>query len=843
MASWLLKASGRCSEVFRHYLTAALRGFAKHRLYSFINVAGLSVGLSCAILIVLFLRDELSFDKWIPDSADLYRVEVDLAIPGRELFKLAVAPFPMARAMQDEIPEVRGMTRLAREQMDISVGDRQFTEVVDVVDSNFFQLIRLPFSVGDPAAALAQPESVVLSESVARKYFGDSNAIGKTITVAKGFGFGGTDGVTVHALTVTGIFRDLPHNTHLVADLILPNSSQADAMPQSVKDSWESEQSYAYVLLAPKANPQAIIDKFKPVLDQNADPSKLGGPKIRGSEHERVHLTKIGDVHLTSDNNIGASKPPGSWSTVYGFGVIATLIMLVACFNFTNLATARAMLRTREIYLRKVAGATRGQLITQFLGEAVITALSALAIALALVEILLPAFDRFLNRPITFGYLSDWRLLVMAVFSAIAAGLIAGAYPALILSRHRPVDVLRAEAFSGIGPGVTRTALVVLQFAVSIGLGIVALVVFQQIDFARHSQLGFNQDGLVVVFAGNNLPASAQQSFAQALANNPAVTGVAESSTVPFLSAYQNGKVQVPGDSQISLFRMMNLSPEFPQLYEMSLLAGRYLSRARGEDELPGYIFTGSTPTLQGAGEDRNVMINVQAARHLGWSASEAVGKALIFDDLPVKVVGVLADPKLDGVKLPVAPMVYGYSPKANYYYSIRIHRAVYSEGLAHIDKTWRSFVPRSPIQRSFLNDSFESEFKPDERQGQMFSLFVGIAIFIASLGLFGLAAFTAQRRTKEIGVRKVFGASSRDIVVLLLWQFSVPVLIANVLAWPVSYFYLHRWLESYAYRISLNPIYFVLAGSAALTIAWLTVLAHALRVARSSPIRALRYE
>jgi putative ABC transport system permease protein len=828
--------------MFRHYLTTAFRNFAKHRLYSFINVAGLAVGLACAIFIVLFLRDELSYDKWIPDSENLYRVEVNDATPGRELLKAAVAPFPMPRSMQEHIPEVKAMTRLAREPMDVRAGDRQFSETVDVVDPNFFQVFKLPLLRGDPAAVLAHPESIVLSQSEARKYFGDADPIGKTLDVTEGFGFGGTN-AAVHPLTVTGVFRDLPHKTHLDADFIMPNSSQADGMPQSAKESWEAEQSYGYVLLQPNADPQTVLAKFNPIVDQNVDSSRAGLPRMRGSEHKQVHLTQIWNIHLTSDNNIAGLKPAGSWTTVYGFAVIAMLILLVACFNFTNLATARAMLRAREISLRKAVGATRRQLITQFLGEAVITAIIALVLALALVEVLLPTYDQFLNRPITFGYLADWQLLLGLIVTAIAAGLVSGAYPALVLSRFQPAAVLKSNASSQTGSGLTRMVLVVLQFSVSIGLGIAVIVVFRQIDFARHADLGFNRDGLVILFVGNNLPPAAEESFAHALANSPAITGVAESTTVPFMSAYYDAKVHVPGNSQISQFRMMNLSPEFPKLYEMPLLAGRYLTRDRGEDTLPAYLFSSDGKISQETTANGNILINAQAARRLGWTANEAVGQAIILEDAHVVIVGVLADPKIDGLKSSAVPMLYGYNPEANYYFSIRIHGAALSDAISHIDKTWKSFVPGSPVQRFFLSDSFESQFKSDERQGQMFSFFVGIAIFIACLGLFGLAAFTAQRRTKEIGLRKVFGARTRDIVRLLLWQFSIPVLIANVIAWPVAYYYLHDWLEGYAYRITLSPLDFLAAGVIALTIAWLTIIAHAVRIARASPMVALRYE
>jgi putative ABC transport system permease protein len=726
--------------------------------------------------------------------------------------------------------------------MDVRAGDRQFSETVDVVDPNFFQVFKLPLLRGDAAAVLAHPESIVLSQSEAQKYFGDADPIGKTLDVTEGFGFGGTN-AAVHPLTVTGVFRDLPHNTHLDADFIMPNSSQADGMPQSAKESWEAEQSYGYVLLQPKADPQTVLAKFIPIVDQNVDSSKDALPRMRGSEHKQVHLTQIWNIHLTSDNNIAGLKPAGSWTTVYGFAVIAMLILLVACFNFTNLATARAMLRAREISLRKAVGATRPQLITQFLGEAVITAIIALVLALALVEVLLPTYDQFLNRPITFDYLADWQLFLGLIVTAIAAGLVSGAYPALVLSRFQPAAVLKANASSQTGSGLMRMVLVVLQFSVSIGLGIAVIVVFRQIDFARHADLGFNRDGLVILFVGNNLPPAADESFAHALANSPAITGVAESTTVPFMSAYYDAKVHVPGNSQISQFRMMNLSPEFPKLYEMQLLAGRYLTRARGEDTLPAYLFGSDREKSQETTANGNILINAQAARRLGWTANEAVGQAIMLEDAHVVIVGVLADPKIDGLKSSAVPMVYGHSPEANYYFSIRIHGAALADAISHIDKTWKSFVPGSPVQRFFLSDSFESQFKSDEQQGQMFSFFVGIAIFVACLGLFGLAAFTAQRRTKEIGLRKVFGARTRDVVRLLLWQFSIPVLIANVIAWPVAYYYLHHWLEGYAYRITLNPLDFLAAGVIAMTIAWLTIIAHAVRIARASPMVALRYE
>ena len=829
--------------LLRHYIVTASRNLVKHKLYSFINIVGLSVGLACAILIVLFLRDELSYDRWIPQSSNLYRIELTFHLTGRPPWPLATAPFPVLRAMQEEIPEVKATTHLLPEPMTVTVGNRQFFETVAVVDPSFFQVIRLPLVQGDPASVLAQPESIVLSQSVARKYFGDIDPLGKTVTVTgSGILCDRNDAACLtaaHPLTVTGVLRDLPANTQLSVDLVMPNSSQADQLPKDFRErEWTSTNGvYNYVALAPGADPEAVLAKLKPILDRNVNPNeKL--PENRGSGIEQFRLTPFWDVHLTSDN-YGGMKPPGSWTTVYGFAIIALLIMVVACFNFMNLATARATLRAREISLRKTVGATRPQLIVQFLGEALLMALVSLVIALALVEVLLPLYDSFLNRPISFDYLADWPLLLAILVAAIVAGLLSGVYPALVLSSFRPAAVLKASTSTQSGTGLIRMALVVWQFSVSIGLGIAAIVVFSQIRFARNMDLGFDRDGIVILRGITTLTPSATESLARALRANPEIADVALSNAVPFdLFNVSNIPVQTQGMSQAFTAHLVNISPEFPSLYGMRLLAGRLLSTAHGEDAFSSYVLAGSD-----ADAGRNVLINGEAAQRFGYTAEEAVGKTIVLGAAHVKIAGVLGDSMIDGVRESVLPAVYADFPGANTLLSIRIHGGRVSDALSHIDRTWASFAPGSAIQRYFLSDSFDDLFKADEKQGVMFSLFVGIAILISCLGLFGVAAFTAERRTKEIGIRKVFGARTQDVVRLLLWQFSIPVLIANAIAWPIAYYYLHHWLESYAYRISLNPLYFLTAGAIALAIAWTTIFAHALRIARASPIFALRYE
>jgi len=822
--------------MFRHYLITAARNFAHHKLYSFINIVGLAVGLACAILIALFLRDELSYDRWIPGSSHLYRVEMTVHAPGRSQEQTARTPIPLPPLMKEQLPEVTAMTRVSPQWKTMTVGDRQFSETVLVVDPNFFDVIRLPLVTGDPVLVFSEPEAIVLSQRVAKKYFGDANPLGKVVTIS-GRSLSGMTPQS-HSLTVTGVLRDLPENTHLAADVLLPNSSKADQIPQLEKENWWNSNLFGYVQLAPNTKPDQVITKLGPMLDKATNPKELG-LAMRTSQLLELHLTSFRDIHLTSDN-YGGLRAAGSLTAVYGFGAIAVLIILVACFNFTNLATARATLRGREIGLRKCVGATRQQLIAQFLGEALLTALIALVLALAFVEILLPAYSVFLDRRIEFDYATDWLLFTGLITGTSAAGLLSGVYPALVLSRFRPGAMVKTSRVAPVGSGSLRSVLVVMQFAVSIGLGIAALVIFQQIDYAHKIDTGLNRDGMVIV-GGESLTSTARESFAQALRINPAILGVASSSILPFSGSESNSFVEQVGEPQSRiLVRTMDISPGFPSVYDMHLLSGRLLSDERGEDRL----LTGAHIDMKdGKNEGRNILINLAAARKFGYSATNAIGKVIVLDGSHVKIVGVLGDSKMDGLKMPVQPTVFGYYPDENTIVSVRIRGDRVSDTLAFIDKAWHEMAPGFPVQRFFLSDIFEMQFKADEKQGKMFALFVGIAIFIACLGLFGLAAFAVERRTREIVLRKVFGARTRDIVRLLLWQFSVPVLIANVIAWPVAYYYLHHWLESYAYRITLNPLYFLTAGVTALAIAWVTIIAHAIRIARASPIIALRYE
>jgi putative ABC transport system permease protein len=549
----------------------------------------------------------------------------------------------------------------------------------------------------------------------------------------------------------------------------------------------------------------------------------------------KAKLTPFQDVHLTPYTQAGGMKPPNSRTLVFGFAAIAALVLLVAGVNFTNLATARASLRAREVALRKVLGASGRQLMVQFVTEAVLTAWLALTLAFAATELLLPVYSGFLGHTIKLDYLDNWPFVAAMIAIAGMTGLIGGIYPAFILSSFRPGRVLHSRAAGAASTGMMRTILVVFQFAVSIGLAIAAAVIFTQIRFASHLDLGFTRDNIVMVHLnGAGLSPASLESMSGEVSALPGVAGVAMSDKVPGNGNSPANVVRIAATGASIQVMNYSVAPDFAAVYGVKLEAGRFLSRDRGTD------------LHHGAGPEggRNVVIDDQAARTFGFTPDSAVGKTIDLIGGRVTIVGVVHNVLFAGAQaVQVAPTVFYTDPDLYYEMSVRLKAGQIPETLTAIDRIWQRYVPARPIRSRFVEEAVAQLYADTERQGALLSIFVILAVFIASLGLFGLAAFVVERRTKEIGIRKIMGARTGDIVRLLLWQFSIPVLLANVIAWPVAYYYLHRWLEGYAYRVSLNPVYFVAAGLAALCIAWLTVFAHAVRVARANPIHALRYE
>lgn len=835
--------------MFRNYLTVALRNIANHKLYSFINIAGLAVALACAILIMLFVRDDLSYDKDVPGHESIFRAGVTFYAPGREPLSMASSMYPLADAMRTEIGGVLETLRLTSQRSAVKYGDRSFFEPIQIADSNLFTMLGFRLLKGDPAVVLARPDTIVVSETFSKKYFGSEDPIGKTLVLDSN-----------KPVEVSGVMADLPHNSHLAINAVIPLGSKADrqygADPKSQKSaqSWTNANFYTYARLAAGTSIQPVLAQMPDMLRRHVKGTDLGFTADTDmAQIIQFSLVPYGDLHFDNKGGLGnGTTTPSDWTTVYGFSLIAVLIVFIAAINFMNLATARATQRAREVGMRKVVGAKRRQLMLQFLGESVLISLFSLALALAIVELLLPSFARFVDRPIAFGYLSDWDVSLGALALAVLTGLLGGIYPALVLSGFRPAAVLKSNRSGQSGSGTLRAVLVVLQFAISITLGVTAAVVYGQTLYARSFDVGFKRDNMLILTGiGRDQVVPVRETLRNELKANPSVLGVAGASDNPFSGNENNTLIRTPeAPTEPILIRQLNVEPEFFDVYGIRLLAGRSFSRERGEDVDNSKDYGESAP------DGLSIIVNESAIRRLGYgSPQDAIGKVVREDSSPGSeaeltgashsrvIVGVVSDFHFDGLRNQVLPTYFSYNPNALNHFTISIRGTDVKATADFVRETWARLVPDLPVRLAFLDDTYQALYDQDQKRGEMFGLFTGFAILIACLGLFGLASFTAERRTKEIGVRKVFGARVRDIVGLLLWQFSKPVLIANLIAWPIAWYYLNQWLNGFAYRIDLSPLYFAAAGLAALVIAWGTVTLHSLRVARSKPVNALRYE
>ncbi|MFZ0497822.1 MAG: ABC transporter permease [Steroidobacteraceae bacterium] len=813
--------------MLQNYPLMALRALLRHKLYSFINIVGMSVALACAILILLFVGDQLSYDTWIPHAENLFRLEETLNMLGRPPMPLAKSPFGLLTQMKEEIPEVAAITHVDLAKVTIGGRGAEFLDTATVVDPDFLDVIGLPLIAGDPARVLANSGSVVLSQSEARRFFGDADPVGKILTIG---GLGSAHCRPAHSscaivarpFTVTGVLRDLPHNTQLIAGIVVPNTYQTPPQAQT------GGLDYGYVRLAPGASRDRVLAEVRSILNRSFNPRKFGLNQS-ASDLEQMHLFRFQDVHLT-DGRDGEMKPAGSRPTVYGLAIIALLIVVMASCNFMNLATAMATFRMREVVLRKLTGATRFQVFAQFLIEAIMAVVIALIIALALVEMVLPLYASFLGASLDVHYLKDWKAASSLLLGGVAIGALSGLYPALMLSSLRPAAALQGKVF-GADSALLRSALVVGQFAVSIGLGVAMIIVFRQMNFVRSLALGFDRYDMVVVRGTRGIARSVMEEYARVVEAGPGIAGAALSSAVPFdPSTFVDLIVRSPGGGNPITAKFVSVDPGFTTVYRVPIVAGRPFAAAFGSDETT-------------SAESRNVLVNAALAQRFGYSPQEAVGKTLTGGPGRLEVVGVVGDAMFDGVRELAQPMVFLDDPGAGTFLSIRVQPERIPQALSFVDGAWRSLAPGVAMDRYFLSTAFSGLLADDDRQGDILGVFVVIAVLIAALGLFGLAVFTAERRTKEIGIRKVSGARTSDIVRLMLWRTSVPVLAANVVAWPVAYYCLRRWLESYAYRVTLDPVYFLAAGAVALLIAWATVYANTLRLARISPVHALRYE
>ena len=821
--------------MFRNYLTIAIRTILADKLFSFINIAGLAVGLASCLLIYLFVESESGYDSWLPGSENLYRVEGSFSALGRDLFIGATTMPALRDPLAEDFPEILRSARLITATTNIRLDDNIYDEAIGFVDSNFFELFQLGFVEGDAATALTDKMSMVLSERTARKLFGERQAVGEVVTL--------TDGTSY---TIAGVVEDLPTASHFEFDVLARLDSVEGA--EDFLAIWLSYIAFNYVELAPGTDPAAVDDRLPDFVDRHVPLSTVPGfEDATPSDVVGLWLRPIRDIHLYSEG-VRDMKPGGDINTVRTFAAVAVLILLIASLNFMNLSTSKSTRRAREVTMRKVLGASRRRLVMQFLTESVVLTLISLFLALLVVELALPWFNAFLGKEITADFMSQPpQLLVLLVFAALV-GIMNGAYPALYLSGVRPVKVLSANQSGEPSKSLLRSSLVLSQFAISIGLIVATSVVYKQTVFANDYDLGFSQENLLVV---RNLGAmedrSASDAFMNEIGRLPGVISLGGSSAVPGDPIGFNTSVILPdGDPDQPIWlAVAQVGPGFFETLGVAPSEGRTFSDEFERDAIP----VPEDFDFSGLDVKASVMLNQSAVRRLGYAdAASALGQTFRMlinanDTAEVTVVGVVPDIHFLHLQSAIRPMIYYQFDFPLNNLTVRVDAASLPEIVDRIADVWKLRVPNAAPKIEFLEQVLGAGYLAVKQQSRLFSLFALLAVGIASLGLFGLSAFTAQRRTKEIGIRKVLGARIADIVKLLVWQFSKPVLLANLVAWPVAWYFMQKWLEGFAYRIELSPLHFLAAGGLALAIAWATVAGHAARAARANPIHALRRE
>ncbi|HLY58188.1 MAG TPA: ABC transporter permease [Stellaceae bacterium] len=811
--------------MFRNCLAAAWRNAARDRLHSLINVLGLALGFAVAIAIGLYLRDELTYDRFLPDHDRVYRLTEQLDIPGRGLIVIPGLDAPFAQYLAADVPEIEAIARMRHEILGIRHGAIEETDKIYDADPNFLTIVRLPLVAGDAATALQAPDAVVLTETAAHKWLGDKPVLGQVLEIAH------------HPMRVTAILADLPGNTHLDIKILVSAKAPFSDIARNDKEPKMFQGPYAtYVRLKPGAAPAEVAarlpgfvqDRFIPLALQTGAIDK---PEDADIVRPAIEIQNIADIHLFNHSAF-EEKPRGDPQMLWALGIVGLLVLAVAGVNFVTLLTARAGRRAVEIGVRKVAGAARSQLVLQFIAETIAAAGIAMIFAVAAVELALPKLNGFLDKTMRFAYWQEPATAAALLALGLGVGIAAGLYPALVLSGLRPVDVLKTRGVP-VGGGRLRRVLVVLQFAVSIGLIIATLVIHRQTEFALRQSLDLGTDPILVVSnLGAPFPRTTLETLRDRLAALPGVRLVAASFSVPTDYSTSIDTVELPEhpSTTIRTLSMVGADPDFFPLYGLKAVAGRLISRDRPGDA---------------AAKAPAVMLNEAAVRSLGLgSPAAAVGQHIRLEKLDAsEIIGIVPDMPLKSVREAAEPTAFFISPDAYGNVSVKIAADRVADTVAAIDRTWAELVPDRPIRRAFLDERIERLYLEITRQGEIFAGFAAITVVIACLGLFGLSAFTAERRTKEIGIRKALGASTVDVAGLLIWQFALPVLLATLLAWPVAWVVMRRWLDGFAGRVDLDPLLFVAAAGAALAIAIGTTATHAVQVARSHPALALRYE
>lgn len=813
--------------MIKNYIKIALRNIRKYKGYSFINIVGLAIGMAVCIIILLYVQDELSFDSYHQHADRIYRIERASRRPDGSIepYFCSLAP-SFVPILEKDFPEIEHAVRLfGPPNALLSVGDIGFSEErLFFAEEDIFEVFTIPLIKGNPKNALKNPASIILSRSMARKYFGDENPLGREMMLDNRF-----------LLRVTGIMEDSPPNTHIHMNFLVSYISLKGVQGKGENDYFLGTRNFTdnvtlvYVRLAKKATGEALQAKIPESLDRNIPAQEdRDGNIVKASEYIFLHVRKVKDIHLYS-HTTKEIEPNSDMSYVVLFTAIAAFILIIACINFMNLSTARASKRAKEVGLRKVVGANRKLLALQFLGESMLICLIAIVLALGMVFLVLPYFRAFSGHVIYLQHLFSLTGLFILVGVFIVSGLAAGIYPALYISAFQPVTILKGELGRGFKGRFLRKLLVVFQFAMTIALIFAVNVVNKQMRFLRNADVGYERENIVMIPADREV-ITRWQTLKQELLMNPKILAACLSKRAPTgrLLDSPGFSIEIDGERRINPFGMPHnrVSHDFFKTYGMTIVAGRDFSEKFPTDAREAFI------------------LNETAVRHLGIENPEDVlDSPFSVPGWRGRLIGVVRDFNYESMRDEIKPIVTYIAPQQANTLSVRLAKGEIRETIEYIKGVWSRFHPGYPLQYTFLNDRINQLYRNEERMMQMFGYFSLLAIIIGCLGLFGLASFTAEQRTKEIGVRKVMGATAPNIVVLMSREFTKWVLIANIIAWPLALVVMNNWLKNFAYKIGIGVEPFFSSAGIALIVAMITVSYQSIKAAVANPVDALRYE
>lgn len=783
--------------MLKSYFKIALRNILKQKGHSFINISGLAVGLACTLLILMWVQDELNYDTFHKNGDRISRVVENQRYGSGDAFQTPQTPAPLSAVLKNEFPEIETTTRVlfTFNKLLFNYKDQRFYESNGLyVDPEFLSMFSFSLAAGQADMALKDPNSIILTKNLAQKYFGSEDPVGKSIKVNN------------YNLVVTGIFEEIPRQSHLQFDFLIPAERLRMDAPERFEP-WGNNWLRTYVMLKPNSDYRQVTEKISGVIKKHNEQSKT-----------ELFLQPMTDIYLRTDFN----QTPSRMNYVYTLSAIAALILLIACINFTNLSTARSIKRSREVGLRKVVGADRFQLVRQFLGESFFLTLISMGVALVLIEIVLPFFNDLTGKSLNMR-LFDSGMGLMLLFMVIVTGILSGMYPAFVLSGYQPVQVLKG-AFQKSAKGVRlRQILVTVQFSLSIALIISAAFIYQQLEFMQHKSLGYEREHLIQIpLRGETL--KTYNTFKERLLQNSRIVNISASNQ-PISSFGSNTwgfkwPGQKEGEKVLTTFTAIDY--EYLKTMRMQLVIGREFSK--------------EFPT-----DSANVIINEKAVQAM--NLKDPLSAQLEFSGMTLNVVGVVKDFHYQSVRSEIIPLVFIYRPELFQGVFVKIQSNDIAATVKEIENEWLTINPAHPFEFNFVDEEIDKLYRSEQQLSKIYNSFAVLAVFISCLGLFGLASFATEQRTKEIGIRKVLGASISRIVTALATEFVKLVLLANLIGWPVAYMLMSRWLQDFAYRIDINILTFIIAGLATLIIAIATVSYQALRAATANPVEALKYE